>query len=39
MNVRTREEYKNQKRIIDLLGFNYIDYKDKRVINYVFKFK
>lgn len=37
MNVRTREEYKNQKRIIDLLGFNYIDYKDKRVINYVAK--
>lgn len=37
MNVRTREEYKKQKRIIDLLGFNYIDYKDKRVINYVAK--
>lgn len=35
MNSRNREEYKNQKRIIDLLGLNYIDYQDKRVINYV----
>lgn len=37
MNARTREEYKHQKRIFDLLGFNYIDYLDKRVINYVAK--
>lgn len=37
MNAKTREEYKKQKRIIDLLGFNYIDYQDKRVINYVAK--
>ena len=37
MNARTREEYKHQKKIFDLLGFNYIDYQDKRVINYVAK--
>lgn len=37
MNARTRGEYKNQKKIFDLLGFNYIDYQDKRVINYVAK--
>lgn len=35
MNARTRQEYKNQKRLIDLLGFRYIDFQDKRVINYV----
>ena len=37
MNSVFREEYRRQKRIIDLLGFNYIDYQDKRVINYVAK--
>ena len=35
MNTITRQEYKNQKRAFDLMGFNYIDHRDKRIINYV----
>ena len=37
MNSRTREELKQQKRIFEIMGFNYIDFNDKRIINYVAK--
>lgn len=35
MNSITREELRRQKKLLKLFGFNYIDFNDKRVINYV----
>ncbi len=35
MNALMKEETKNTKRIFEMLGIKYIDYKDKRIINYV----
>jgi hypothetical protein len=35
VNTKVREELMKQKKVFSMLGFNYIDFKDKRIINYV----
>lgn len=35
MNVQMKEENKKVKRIFEMLGIKYIDYRDKKIINYV----